>query len=446
MTSCLRTLPRRLRFARATSREVLVRSKHAQRVSGEVEKSRGMREGMTALSSVSDLELRERLSAAVSTERVAAADVVYHLAELDRRKLYLEDACSSLFAYCVERLGYSEDGANKRVRVARLAQRFPQVLDELASGEVHLTGLFLLSGHLTEANVEQLLAQARGKSKRQLEELIARWFPRRDVPATVTPVAPVPAQAELSTVSGAGSSEALRRAAPARLEPLSPETIRLELTARVALRDKLEQARNLLSHRIPSGDLATILELALDRLIAEETKRRLGAGKPRKRRATKPGSRHVPVEVQRAVRERDGDQCTFRDAKGRRCSERRFLTIEHTHPFAQGGPTTVENCCLLCQAHNAFRAREVFGEEHIQQKIAEARARHAAHSAPVEGPEPPDPAARAAPDVFEKVRSGLVRLGFKRAQAEQAVQQVRVRGVEPRPEPLLRAAIALLTA
>ncbi|MCC6662227.1 MAG: hypothetical protein IT375_00720 [Polyangiaceae bacterium] len=38
-----------------------------------------------------------------------------------------------------------------------------------------------------------------------------------------------------------------------------------------------------------------------------------------------------------------------------------------------------------------------------------------------------------------------MRLGFKRAQAEQAVRQVRARGVEPRPEPLLRAAIAVLT-
>jgi len=416
MTSCLRALPRRLRFARATTREAFARSKHAQRVSGE-------------------------LSAAVSTERSACANVIFHLAELDRRKLYLEDACSSLFAYCVERLGYSEDGANKRVRVARLVQRFPQVLDDLASGEVHLTGLFLLSGHLTENNVEQLMDEARGRSKRQIEELIARWFPRPDVPATVTPMAP--AQTELSTVSGTGSSQIPRRAAPARLEPLSPATIRLELTARVELRDKLEQARNLLSHTIPSGDLATILELALDRLIADETKRRSGSGKSRKRRETKPGSRHVPVEIQRVVHERDGNQGTFTDAEGRRCSEKRFLTIEHIHPFAKGGPTTVENCCLLCQGHNAFRARQVFGEAHIQNKIAVARARHETNSVPVETPAPPEPAA--APDVFEKVRWGLVRLGFKRAQAEQAVQQVRVRGVEPRPEPLLRAAIAVLT-
>ncbi|MBK7581209.1 MAG: HNH endonuclease [Myxococcales bacterium] len=395
---------------------------------------------MPLLSSVSDIELRERLSAAVSSERAASTDVVFHLAELDRRKLYLEDACSSLFAYCVERLGYSEDGANKRVRVARLAQRFPQILDELASGEVHLTGLFLLSRHLTEDNVEQLLAEARGKSKRRLEELIARWSPQPDVPTTLTTMAPEPAQTELSTVSGAGNSAPPPRPSMprARLEPLSPESVRLELTARTAFRDKLEQARNLLSHEIPSGDLATLLELGLDLLIAAAIQRRSGAGKPRKRRETKPGSRHVPVDVQRAVRERDADQCTFRDAEGRRCSETRFLTIEHIVPFAKGGPTTMDNCCLLCSAHNSYRARQVFGDEHIQNEIAGARARREANRTPAVAAAPD-------PDVFEKVRSALVLSGFKRAQARQAVDQVRGRGVEPRVEPLLRAAIAVLT-
>jgi len=51
---------------------------------------------MQTLSSVSDCDLRELLSAAVSTERAASADVIFHLAELDRRRLYLEDACSLL--------------------------------------------------------------------------------------------------------------------------------------------------------------------------------------------------------------------------------------------------------------------------------------------------------------------------------------------------------------
>ncbi|MBK9001460.1 MAG: HNH endonuclease [Myxococcales bacterium] len=220
----------------------------------------------------------------------------------------------------------------------------------------------------------------------------------------------------------------------------------MELTASVAFRDKLEQARALLSHTVPSGDLATILERALDVLIERETKRRSGAGKPRKRRETKPGSRHVPVEVERAVRERDGNQCTFTDAEGRRCSATRFLTIEHIDPFAKGGPTTVDNCCLLCRPHNAHRARQVFGEEHIQNEISEARARRR-QSTPPAPPAPPAPTPAPAPEggVSEKVLGALVRMGFKRADARRAVEQARMREVKPLLEPMLRATLAILT-
>src|SRR5262245_19976786 len=112
---------------------------------------------MHAHSSVSNQVLLELLSSAVRTERAASAMVIAHLAELDRRRLYLDEACSSLYSYCIKRLGYSEDGAVKRVRVARLVQRLPRVLDELASGAIHLTGLFLLSQHLTEDNADVLL-------------------------------------------------------------------------------------------------------------------------------------------------------------------------------------------------------------------------------------------------------------------------------------------------
>src|SRR4029079_17990310 len=100
------------------------------------------------------------------------------------------------------------------------------------------TGLFLLSTYLNEQNVEALLSEARGKSRRQIEELIARWFPRPDVPPSIDPVvAPADAaQAELrsllggqerggetgasraGTCSGAGKSD---RGAPGGVETLS---------------------------------------------------------------------------------------------------------------------------------------------------------------------------------------------------------------------------------
>src|SRR5262245_5127914 len=115
---------------------------------------------MPSLSLLSDADLLARIPAVVQAERIASADVAEHLMEVERRRLYLEQACSSLFTYCRERLGYSEDAALKRVRVARLALRLPRVLDELRSGAIHLTGLFLLDRYLNEENADALLAEA----------------------------------------------------------------------------------------------------------------------------------------------------------------------------------------------------------------------------------------------------------------------------------------------
>jgi hypothetical protein len=153
-----------------------------------------------------------------------------------------------------------------------------------------------------------------------------------------------------------------------KVEPLSAECYLVQFTASAELYAKLERATELLSHSVPSGDLPELFERALDALIERELKRRMGAGKPRKLREQKPGSRHVPVHVERAVRERDGHQCTFTDAEGRRCPERRFLTLEHRVPFARGGPPTVENLCLLCQSHNDYTARQAFGAAFIAEK------------------------------------------------------------------------------
>ena len=400
---------------------------------------------MGSLSALSDTDLLTRMPVLVLAERKASADVVEHLIEIDRRRLFLDQACSSLSAYCMERLGYSEDEAKKRMRVARLARRVPQALEELRSGAIHLTGLFLLSQHLTEQNAGVLLPQARGKSRSKLERLIARWFPRPDVPPKVEPLGQVGeggANAATGSLFPAGDSSGPAEPvtgpgtrtgdARPRVEPLSAERYRVEFTASAQLHRKLEQAQELLSHSIPSGDLAQLFERALDELIHKELKRRLGAGKPRKRRELQPDSRHVPVEVARQVWERDGGQCAFVDTEGRRCSERRFLTFEHRIPFALGGPPTVENLCLLCRAHNAHTARQVFGEEFLAEKRA-ARDR------------PPEPESPPKPDVFGKVLFALCNLGFRRKDVASVLSALRQEHAELDPEPLLRAALNLLT-
>jgi hypothetical protein len=225
---------------------------------------------MSTLCSLSDAELVARLPLLVQAERHAMADVIEHLVEVERRRLYLAHATSSLYRYCIARLGYAQDAALKRHRVARLALRLRQVLGELRAGTIHLTGLFLLSTHLTEDNACALIAEARGKSRRQLEELIANWFPRPDVAPSLTLLA-TPDDTTCSGASGAGIAEER-----ARLEPQSPGRVRVEFTARAELYEKLQQARQLLSHALPSGDLGELFERAIDALLEKETRQRFG--------------------------------------------------------------------------------------------------------------------------------------------------------------------------
>lgn len=399
---------------------------------------------MANLDHLSDGDLLSRMPALVLAEHAAVADVVEHLVEIDRRRLYLEQACPSLYAFCLERLGYSEDAALKRIRVARLAAQLPCVLDELRSGAIQLTGLLLLAPHLNEDNAEALLTEARGKSRSKLEQLLARWFPRPDAAPSVQLLGAGAGQGAGGTATGAvpsGPTTSLIRPGAnnfmprPKLKPLSAERYLVQFTASAELYAKLERASELLSHSVPNGDLPELVERAIDALIERELKRRTGAGKPRKRRAQKPDSRHIPVEVEREVRERDGNQCTFTDAQGRRCQERRFLTIEHRVPFALGGQPTVENLCLLCKGHNAHTARQVFGEAFIAKKRAQGAARA----------ESPDPEVPAKPDLIAKVGFALCKMGFRQRDVREALTVLRREPAELEAEPLLRAALNLLT-
>src|SRR5205823_14583757 len=103
------------------------------------------------------------------------ADLLLHLAEIDQRGLYRNRAFPSMFAFCVMELGFSEDAAYNRINVARAALRLPAIFEVVRSGRIHLSGLRVLLPHLTDDNHEEVLAQAARKSKREIEELVARF-------------------------------------------------------------------------------------------------------------------------------------------------------------------------------------------------------------------------------------------------------------------------------
>src|SRR5712691_4106548 len=146
-------------------------------------KSSCYQDGM--IEKLSDEALLDATRALLKRACDVEADLLLHLGEIDERKLYLPRAHPSMFAFCVEELGFSEDAAYNRIFVARAARRLPALLEALRSGKVHLGGLRLLAPLLTVENHLDVLARAAGKSKRQIEDIVARLAPKPPVAATI---------------------------------------------------------------------------------------------------------------------------------------------------------------------------------------------------------------------------------------------------------------------
>src|SRR5688572_15759068 len=83
----------------------------------------GMRdtEPFWRLNHLTDQQLLAGLQGVLRAKRRALAELVAHLSEVEERRLHLRAAHSSLFSYCVKRLGMTEDEACRRIEVARLA-------------------------------------------------------------------------------------------------------------------------------------------------------------------------------------------------------------------------------------------------------------------------------------------------------------------------------------
>lgn len=337
-----------------------------------------------SLASLSDDQLLSNVKVLANEERHVTACLIAALVELDRRKLFLGQGCSSLFTYCTQVLHLSEHAAYSRIEAARAARRFPVVLGQLADGAVTLTAVCLLASVLTPENHEGLLAAARHKSKRDVGHLVAMTRPQPDVSTLVrklpsprrqdAPAAPILSSCAAralppSATTGepdprlpvAEVAPILPPTRPAVMAPLAPERYKIQFTASRETYEKLRRAQALLRHVIPNGDPAAVFDRALDVLLADLERTKLAATtRPRTQQRRAPRSRHMPSAVRREVWKRDGARCAFIGASGR-CTERGFLELHHVVPFAAGGEATVLNIELRCRAHNAYEAERYFG-------------------------------------------------------------------------------------
>jgi hypothetical protein len=259
---------------------------------------------------IDDATLLGRLHQLVARERAGTATLLAHLAEVEARKLYVPAGYSSMFDYCLREFRWTEDMAVKRLRVARCARRFPEIFVAIADGRLNVSGVLMLRMHLTPETSGELLAASFGRTRAELELMLAARFPKGDVPTKIraipthpirTPLQPsttfesapnerpsvetrVPTErrdaAEVAPGPVTRSDSAPVRPAtpPAKLTPLSPERFAIQVTVDRETHALLRRAQELLSHQYRSGDVARVLHRALEQLVSLRSRASLRGG------------------------------------------------------------------------------------------------------------------------------------------------------------------------
>lgn len=373
----------------------------------------------------------QELQKLVGDERQIVAMFLLRLMEFNRDRLHERLGYASLFDFCRRGLGLCESTAGRRIKAVKAVERFPAAVDYLRDGRLCVSRLLLLADVLTTENASDLFEKASRKSLQEIELLAASANPRPAPPARVqkfpqprnTPAAPVlafdapaPGAHETSAppalVSSQAEPERVPVPDPAAVPDPAPEptplpraprrarvrpTSEREYSARFPVSrewvGKLELAKKLGSHVVPTGDPVAILELALDLFIEKHGKRR-GAIAPQRPRASVASRKNAPAvaatpektpentepatkdrftaEDRRTIWKRDGGRCVWKMDSGETCGSEWQLEVDHVEAAAKGGASDPASARLLCRKHNDQHARETFGEAFVQEKKRKA--------------------------------------------------------------------------
>jgi len=299
------------------------------------------------------------------------ADLLVALAEFDRQRLWVQLGHSSVFYYLHRDLGLSTGAAHYRKVAAQLIQKFPEVVEPLRAGKLCITSVVQLARVITPENSAEVIPQFFHRSKQEAKAVAveicpAAVIPRREVVTEALTELPRAAPFHLGETS-------LPLEHRDSTEPLTSDLRRLHMTVSKGFIEKLEEARKGQGHAQPGASAEKVLEAALDLLLAQQAKRRGEATKPQQnpRPAKNPG--HVPAAVRREVWSRDEGKCQWPVDSGGICGSTLRLEIDHVVPRGRGGTSTADGCRLLCRVHNMLAARQVYGDDWMDQFTKGAR-------------------------------------------------------------------------
>lgn len=271
---------------------------------------------------ISNDELDQNLMNWVKAEKKALNFVISHIAEIDRRKMYLDFAYPSLRAYLEERMGYDGGSAQRRIDAARLSHSVPGIIESLHQGEIKLSQVTVLQrtlrevkGNVVSRNTKCELVEAiKNKSVNETQTIVAKAL-----------------NVEI-------------KQAP-KMTAQADESVRFEISLTKSQWDKFNKVRELLSSKVTNGDWSELLEYLSDKVIQQK----LGKG------SRLEGASFD--QLKKWILKRDGC-CQFKAKDGRMCGSKWSLQVDHIQPRWAAGQDIPENLRALCGNHNRYVYRK----------------------------------------------------------------------------------------
>ncbi len=295
----------------------------------------------------------------VLRERFSTAMLITHLAEVAAKRLFI-DRTHSMFSYCVDELGLEPGCVWTRLQVANCCRKFPELLDALAEGSINLSVAALLAPALTHENKGSLIAAAKGKSKRVVEEVLADLHPKDPAPARIRAHREAPFFTDFSPATTAPEEAKVPPATPpakgnAKIIPLGNLRYDLKFSFDAAQKAKLERLGELLGIGAFGPHLATLVARAIEIALkakdpAQKSVRTSSAALTKNQEEN--NSRYVSMALKKDALKRAEYRCQHTGHDGHRCTQKSSLQLDHIHPFAWRGATSYENLQALCPGHH----------------------------------------------------------------------------------------------
>jgi len=296
------------------------------------------------ISHLSDKALLQQTLLLVKKEKELLSEILLHLREVNRRRLYCDLGYGSLFQYCVKQLGYSEDQAYRRINALKLVKEMPEIQEQIASGELSLSTLSVAQSLFkADATVDKkkVIQALRNKSKREAEKIVGKFSPKipevkREVKLSLNQIQEEKWQAVKAKLAHCNlrDEEILEKFCDLFLAPKpAPKT---RSTNKLANKSGQEIAPKAAPISAPPRSSASL--------------------------ATSNPSKHIPALIKRQVWDQSQNRCS-------NCGSNYALEIDHRLPRALGGTNHPKNLRLVCKPCNQRAAIQVFGNKKMDQYL-----------------------------------------------------------------------------